>query len=180
MRSSSPINQYLVFWYLGVPTQSFYKKRLTSQDYLEFEKQKIGYSIIMDDVDSNDTISDRGIDSVMQGSTKDWDENVANRPAEGQQPSAKHQPNEKIIKEYEKSFRSVMKKSKKKRSRRSGREDLTICYSDMNRKDNFIFFELFALYTNNYLDDKDRMTKKKVSRLVNRSISKSSITANHI
>jgi len=48
-----------------------YKKRLTLQDYFEIEKQKIGYAIMVDDIDNSDNNSDGASDSGMHGSTKD-------------------------------------------------------------------------------------------------------------
>lgn len=52
--------------------------------------------------------------------------------------------------------RLVEGKRLRKKSNVIRKNNLNINYDDLNRKDNFIFFEIFAVYANEYVDDKDK------------------------
>lgn len=51
------------------------------------------------------------------------------------------------------------KKAKKsKKGKKGKRKNLDVNYNDLNRKDNYVFFELLSTYANQYLDKKDGST----------------------
>lgn len=129
------------------------QKRLTLQDYKENLKISKGNQKRLNQ-DSNWRSEYSTIKSVTSediGSTKPMDEEFNNKSLTLQQ---------KFMFEKQKHVKpQKVKEVSKKQSRRCKsfrKEDLSINYDDVNRKDNYIFFEVFAVYANNFIEAQDR------------------------
>jgi hypothetical protein len=69
----------------------------------------------------------------------------------------RHHKAAELNKENMKDSKSKPKAKKNQKKYRTSRtKELNINYNDVNRKDNFIFFEVLAVYADTYLDKSDK------------------------
>ena len=148
--------------HLGKVKSKVFKKRLTLQDYYEHTKPYIAEMAINGGGVPPVINSVNATDSLAQGSTRDFEEDPLVKLEEVEDYKAYPQ-----IREFEK----PMQKSARRKNR-TKRQDLAISYDDMNRKDNYIFFEIFAFYADNYLEKENKQKTKKIKKVLKRSVSK--------
>lgn len=57
-------------------------------------------------------------------------------------------------------FKAIMNKNvrKQRKPKKSKKADLNVKYNDLERKDNYVFFELLATYADQYLERKEAST----------------------
>jgi hypothetical protein len=150
--------------HLGKVKSKVFKKRLTLQDYYENTKPYIAELVLNNGHAHRANNSVNSTDSLIQGSTKDFEEDPLQKAEEAELENCRTYPR---IREFEKPM-----KKKTKTKCRTKRDNLAISYDDMNRKDNYIFFEIFAFYADNYLEKENKQKTKKVKQTLKRSVSK--------
>jgi hypothetical protein len=135
------------------------EKRTTLQDYHDQFKESKGFVRIDQDISSEldkSTLKSTGslnIDSESmlqdeQQETKTLEEKFIKE-------TQRHHKAAGFNKENIKDTKQKVKKNKKKQRTYKNKE-LNINYNDVNRKDNFIFFEVLAVYADTYLDKSDK------------------------
>lgn len=150
--------------HLGKVKSKVFKKRLTLQDYYENQKPYIAGLVLNRGEAYHAPNSVNATDSLIQGSTKDNEEDQLHKVDEAEFENCRTYPR---IREFEKPMKKAIKKKCKTR-----RENLAINYDDMNRKDNYIFFEIFAFYADNYLGKESKQKAKRVKKVSKKQISK--------
>ena len=131
--------------------------RLTLKDYKN-RKRCVGNKEL---ISVNDASTSKNIDSVFDDSVKSDDEIQETKTLEEKFIKEKQrQQNSKNPKIVLKADLSNNNKPKRKRCKTSRKRKFHIDYDDLNRKDNYIFFEVLAVYANSYLAEGKKVVKK--------------------
>lgn len=132
--------------------------RLTLKDYKN--KQK-GAPWNQELISVNDASTFKNADSIFDESVRSDDEVQETKTLEEKFIKEKQrQQNSKNPKVSLKASPSNDHKPKRKRCKTSRKGKFHIDYEDLNRKDNYIFFEVLAVYANSYLSEGKKVVRK--------------------